>query len=116
VVSGAAFGTATTTVSRVAALTLNEGAKVVWKYNGDAKTAGQVVVLGTLTLPSVATLDVGGTGFLYTGQVLLSAGATAGASDLSKWTITGAPRGSRAVLVGNQVLLRTNRGTIIGVR
>jgi len=116
VVSGAAFGTATTTVSRVAALTLNEGAKVVWKYNGDAKTAGQVVVLGTLTLPSVATLDVGGTGFLYTGQVLLSAGATAGASDLSKWTIIGAPRGSRAVLVGNQVFLRTNRGTIIGVR
>ncbi len=113
VVSGAAIGTATTTVSRVASLTLDEGAKMVWKYEGDTKTAGQIVVTDTLTLPSAATLDVRGTGFLYTEQVLLSAGTLAGASDLSGWTIDGAPQGSRAVLVGKQVLLRTNRGMLI---
>lgn len=116
VVSGAAFGTATTTVARVASLTLNEGAKAVWKYNGNAKTAGQVVMTGTLTLPTVATLDISGTGFLYTGQVLFSAGAVAGATNLNGWTITGAPRGSRAVLAGTQVLLRTNRGTLISAQ
>ena len=86
---------------------------MVWKYEGDTKTAGQIVVTDTLTLPSAATLDVRGTGFLYTEQVLLSAGTLAGASDLSGWTIDGAPQGSRAVLVGKQVLLRTNRGMLI---
>ena len=115
VVSGAAFGTATTTVSRVASLTLLEGAKAVWKYDGNAKLAGKIVVIGTLTLPTVATLDISGTGFLYTGQVLFSAGSVIGATDLSSWTITGAPRGSSLTLVGKQVLLQTNRGTIISL-
>ena len=115
VISGAAFGTATTTVSRVASLTLNEGAKLVWKYDGNAKTAGRIVVTGTLTLPSAAALDVSGTGFLYTKQVLFSAGSVIGSTDLSGWTITGAPHGSSLTLVGKQVLLQTNRGTITSI-
>jgi len=115
VVSGAAFGTATTTVSRVASLTLEEGAKAVWKYDGNAKTAGRIVVTGALKLPAVAALDVSGTGFLYTGQALISAGSieAGSATDLSGWTITGAPLGSRAVLAGTSVLLQTNRGALI---
>lgn len=114
VISGAAFGAAGTNLARVASLTLNEGSKVVVKYDGNAKTAGRIVMAGTLTLPSVATLDVSGTGFLYSGQVLLSAtGSVAGATNLSGWTITGAPLGSSAVLIGNQVILHVNRGTLI---
>ena len=115
VVSNAVFGAASTNLARVASLTLNEGAKVIVKYDGNAKTAGRIVVLGTLTLPSVATLDVSGTGYLYTGQVLFSAGSVSGATNLSGWTITGAPYGSRAVLVGKQVVLQVYRGTQIKV-
>ena len=116
VVSNAVFGAAGTSLARVASLTLNEGAKVVVKYDGTAKTAGRIVVAGTLTLPSAATLDVSGTGFLYSGQVLFSAGSVSGATNLSGWTITGAPLGSNATLSGNQVILHVNRGTLIGVR
>lgn len=116
VVSGAAFGASGTNLARVAALTLNEGAKVVMTYDGNAKTAGRIVVSGLLTLPSVATLDVGGTGFLYSGQVLFSAGSVSGATDLSGWTINGAPYASRAVLLGKQVVLQVNRGTLLRVQ
>ena len=115
VVNGAAFGAAGTNLARVASLTLNEGAKLVWKYDGNASTAGRILVTGTLTLPSVATLDVSGTGYLYSGQVLFSAGSVSGAPNLNGWTITGAPYGSRAVLVGKQVLLQVYRGTQIKV-
>jgi autotransporter-associated beta strand protein len=115
VVSGAAFGAAGTNFARVASLTLNEGSKVVLTYDGNAMTAGQIVVTGTLTLPAVATLNVVGTGYLYTGQVLFSAGTVAGATDLSGWTINGAPSSSRAVVVGKQVVLHMNRGTLITI-
>jgi autotransporter-associated beta strand protein len=114
VVSGAAFGAAGTNLARVASLTLGEGAKLVWTYDGNAKTAGQISVAGTLTLPAAATLDVSGTGYLYSGRALISAtGSVAGATDLSGWTLTGAPKGSSAALVGKQVILLVNRGTLI---
>jgi autotransporter-associated beta strand protein len=116
VVSGATFGAAGTNTARVAGLTLNENAKLVWAYDGDARKAGRIDVLGTLTLPAAATLDVGGTGFLYSNQTLLSAAALSGATDLSGWTITGAPRASRAIIVGNAVKLLVNRGTAIKIK
>jgi len=116
VATNAAFGTAGATVSRVASLTLAEGSKVVWKYDGNAQTAGRINVTGTLTLPSAATLDVSGAGFLYSNQALFSAGSVAGATNLSGWTITGATKNARAAVVGNQVVLLTNRGTLIRVR
>ena len=120
VVSGAAFGAGDTNLARVASLTLNEGAKVVWKYQGDAKAAGRIAVSGALKLPAAAALDISGAGFLYTGQVLISAGSldVGSATDLSGWTITGAPLGIRAVLVldGTQVVLQTNRGTLITIQ
>jgi autotransporter-associated beta strand protein len=115
VVSGAAFGTADTKVSKVASLTLAEGAKVVWKYDGNTRTAGRITVLGTLALPTSATLDVSGAGYLYSGQTLFTATNISGATDLSNWTITGAPSNSHVTLNGNSVTLLVNRGILIRV-
>jgi autotransporter-associated beta strand protein len=114
--AGATFGTADATLSRVAALTLAEGARLVWKYDGTAGTAGRIAVVGTLTLPVSLTLDVSGSGLLYSGQALFSAGAFAGATDLSGWTITGIPFNAQAVRVGSEVLLQVNRGMILKLR
>lgn len=113
VVSGAAFGASGTNVARVAGLTLDEGARLVWDYDGDARTAGRVDVLDTLTLPAIATLDVSGTGFLYSNQPLITAQTFSGATNLSGWTITGATDCSRIVIVGNTMKLLVNRGTLM---
>jgi len=115
VAAGASFGATGMKASKVASLTLAEGARAVWSYDGAARAAGRIDVLGLLTLPAAATLDVSGAGFLYTGQVLFTAGAFAGATDLSAWTINGAPHGSSVVRVGNQVVLNTNRGTLVRI-
>ena len=114
--SGAAFGTADTTVSKVASLTLETGSKMVWKYDGNTHTAGRIAVLGTLNLPSSATLDVSGSGYLYSGQTLFSAPTINGATDLSGWTVTGALANSQVVRVGNSVTLLVNRGTQLRVK
>ena len=114
--AGAAFGTEDATLSRVASLTLAEGARLVWKYDGNAGAAGRIAVTGTLTLPASLTLDVSGSGFLYSNQVLISAGAVAGATDLSGWTITGIPYASQVVRVGNELRLQVNRGTLMKLR
>ncbi len=115
VASGAAFGTADTTASRVAFLMLAENAKLVWTYDGNTRTAGRIAVAGTLTLPVSATLDVRGMGFLYSNQVIFSAGVLAGATDLGGWTLTGAPAGARVAVAGNQVILVVSRGTRMSV-
>lgn len=115
VVSGATFGAAGTNVARVAGLTLNEGAKLTWLYNGDKRAAGSIAVLGTLNLPAVATLSVGGSGFLYSGQTLLSAASVTGATDLSGWTVTGTLANSHVVLVGSQLKLFVYRGTLFSI-
>jgi autotransporter-associated beta strand protein len=116
VVSGAAFGAADTNVAKVASLTLAEGAKVVWKYDGNTRTAGRITVLGTLALPTSATLDVSGAGYLYSGQTLFTATNISGATDLSSWTVTGAPANSHAVRVGNTVTFLVYRGTMLRVQ
>ena len=116
VVSGAAFGAAGTDTARVAGLTLNENAKLVWAYNGDVRKAGRIEVLGTLTLPASGSLDVSGTGFLYSNQPLISAAALGGATDLSGWTLTGASHAARAVIVGNALHLVVDRGTFITIQ
>jgi autotransporter-associated beta strand protein len=111
VVSGAAFGASAAAVVRVAALTIQEGATVVWRYDGDARTAGLIEVAGTLTLPSAATLEVSGTGALRSGQAVFRAGQLAGATDLGGWTLTGVPEGASLAVVGNEVVLWVIRGT-----
>jgi len=95
----------------VAALSLEEGASVVWRFDGASGTAGRIAVAGTLTLPASGTLAVGGAGFLRSGHVVLSAGALAGATDLSGWSVSGAPAGARLAIVGNEVRLLLFRGT-----
>ncbi|HNX34198.1 MAG TPA: GDSL-type esterase/lipase family protein [Kiritimatiellia bacterium] len=111
VVSGAAFGTADAATASVAALSLEEGASVVWRYDGASGTAGRIAVAGTLTLPASGTLAVVGAGFLRSGHVVLSAGALAGATDLAGWSVSGAPAGARLAIVGNEVRLPVCRGT-----
>ena len=111
VAAGAAFGTADTALSRVGSLTLEEGARLAWRYDGDARAAGRLAVAGVLTLPATGTLEAAGTGFLRSGLVLASAGQLAGSADLSGWTVTGAPAGARLAVSGNEVLLLVNRGT-----
>jgi hypothetical protein len=93
-----------------------EGARLVWAYDGNAKAAGRIVVTGTLALPASLTLDVSGSGFLYSNQALFSAGEFAGATDLSGWTITGMPYRSSVARVGNELILRVNRGMILKLR
>jgi autotransporter-associated beta strand protein len=115
-VSGAAFGTADATVSRVAALTLEEGATIVWRYDGEVRTAGRIDVAGTLTLPAAATLDVSGTGVLRSGQVLFSAGSLAGATELGGWTVTGTTDSASLSIIGNEVVLMLHRGSVIQLR
>ena len=116
VVSGTAFGVADATVSRIAALTLAEGARFVWRYDGDAHTAGRIDMVGTLTLPAAAALDIAGSGKLHSKQVVMAAGDIAGVTDLSDWTITGAPAGSTLTVVGNAVIFCVSRGTRIQVK
>ncbi len=111
VASGAAFGTADATTVSVAALSLEEGASVVWRYDGASGTAGRIAVAGTLTLPASGTLAVGGAGFLRSGHVVLSAGSLAGAADLGGWSVSGAPAGARLTIMGNEVRLLVCRGT-----
>jgi autotransporter-associated beta strand protein len=117
VVSNATFGAYGTNTARVSALTLEAGAKVSWAYTANTKAAGAVVVDGTLTLPARATLDVSGSGFLLSNQAILSSGTPPlqGATDLSGWTITGAPANSHVMIVGNEVRLVVNRGTLIRI-
>lgn len=115
VVSGAAFGAEGTNVARVAGLTLEDGATLLWNYDGDARAAGRIAVSGTLNLPATATLDVRGSGFLLSNQTLISASSIMGATDLSGWTITGTPDNSHVTVVGNEVKLVVSRGTMIRI-
>ncbi len=116
VVSGAAFGAAAATASRVAALTVQEGATAVWRYDGAAGASGRIDVTGALDLPASATLEVAGDGFLRSGQAVFRAGALTGATDLSGWTLTGVPDGAYLAVAGNEVLLWIRRGTRLILR
>lgn len=119
VTSNGTFGAAGTVATSVTNLTFAEGAKVSWTYDGGARTAGLVNVTGTLTLPAKATVNLAGTGVLRTGMVLFSAtaGAVAGATDLSGWTFENKPGNDsvHAVLIDKQVVLRVSRGTTVSV-
>lgn len=115
VVSGAAFGAEGTNVARVAGLTLAESSKVIWNYDGDARSAGRIVVSGTLNLPVSATLEISGSGYLYSSQTLFSAETIGGATDLSGWTITGAPEKARLVVSDTEVKLLVSRGTLVRI-
>lgn len=86
-------------------LILEENMVYEWEHN---RVAGDsVTVTGTLTLPSVATVDVSCLGGpLFTRQTLIEAANIAGALDLSGWTATGISRAeqSRFEIEGTAVI------------
>jgi autotransporter-associated beta strand protein len=93
-------------------LTLQPGAVIVWNYDVGSGTADAIHVGGTLTLPATATLIASGTGPFTDGGLVFSAGALAGATDLSGWTCL-APKRMHVAISGNDVFLRESSGTLI---
>lgn len=94
-------------------LTLASGAVINWNYSSSANTTDVINVAGTLTLPATATINVSGTGSMLQSGLIFTAGALAGSSDLSGWTIVGAESHTHigAVIFGNQVRLCVADGT-----
>jgi autotransporter-associated beta strand protein len=93
-------------------LTLNEGAIIACDAAGGAMD--QVVVNGTLTLPTNATVNVSQTGAFPSPAVLFSATSLAGAPSLSGWRLT--PPGLSAAISGNSVILQKTPGSTILIR
>lgn len=114
----AAGGTnATGALSFSTNLTLAASAVIDWNYS-DA-TQDVIVVAGTLTLPTVATVNVSRvTGRLPIKGVLFTFGSVSPSSpDLSQWVITGALENTRATVLGNpnRVVLVSPTGTLLRV-
>lgn len=119
VAAGAVISVGSTNVSGALScrnnLTLNSGSVVNWNYDGS--TTNGINVAGTLTLPTVATVNVSrassvrqpGFGVLFTGFT------NSIATDLSGWVINGGLTTSRIRVVGNRVLLVTPMGCVISV-
>jgi len=88
----------------VSSMTMAENSTYVW--NMDATTNDVIVVNGSLTLPSVATVTVSrATGRLPNNRVLFTGFTSVNTSNLSGWVINGALPNTRARVVGNQVLM-----------
>ena len=103
----------------VANLTLAEGAAYDWNY-GDA-ASDTVAVSGTLTLPSVATVNVGrvtgSTAKLPGTAVLFSSGSLiADAGAVRNWVVTGGRADTHVSVSGNRVLLVSMNGTMVVVK
>ncbi len=100
-------------------LTLEQGA--IYQMETDGTLADKVVVSGTLSLPAVATVEVEAGQLELAGNfVLIEAGGTTGASDLSGWTVTrdGEPTGYEMVIDGNNLVLVVPppKGTVIMIQ
>ena len=114
----AAGGTnATGTLSFSSNLTLAENAVIDWNY-GDS-TQDLIAVAGTLTLPTVATVNVSRvSGTLPVKSVLFTFGSVSpSAPDLTHWVLTGVPANTRASVrtAPNRVVFVTPTGTLIRV-
>jgi fibronectin-binding autotransporter adhesin len=108
---GAYLGQGTLTLA--SNVTIQAGAVYNWTYGGGV--ADLVSVGATLTLPTNVTVVVSGTGGLPSNPVLFSANALAGATDLSGWTVVGAP-GAIMKIQGVNVLLSRSSGTVFQFR
>lgn len=101
------------------AFTLAEGA--VYQWDCQAGVGDRVALTGsggTLTLPSVATVQVNqGPGSFPSPAILFTATALAGATDLSGWTVSGLSSGGKVEIQGTTVVLKGGRnGTLLGIR
>jgi uncharacterized protein with beta-barrel porin domain len=104
---------------RTATLTVNGNAVLLpgAVYEWECRVTGVDLtdVRGTLTLPAVATVCVSVAGGAPGDPpVLLTAGALAGAPDLSHWVVY--PTGLRAAVSGNRVILAPGNGALLTVR
>lgn len=116
---GAAASNSVGTLTIAGAVTLAEGAVYKWEYQDGA---GDLVALtgaaGTLTLPTVATVQVSQVSGDFQGpSPLFTATTLAGATDLSQWVVTGLPK-SQVERDGTSVVLflPPPKGTVIVVR
>lgn len=96
-------------------LVMAENANCVWNYAGG--TGDTIVVNGSLTLPTHATVTVSQvSGRMPAAGVLFTGFASVNTSDLSAWVIHGADRPTRAIVIGNQVSLVASGGFVIIIR
>ena len=98
-------------------LTMAENSTYVWNY--DATSNDVINVTGTLTLPTVATVNVsrvtGSTASLPGKGVLFSASTISGS--VSNWVVTGAVASSHLTVVNNhQIQLATPTGWVMSVQ
>jgi autotransporter-associated beta strand protein len=101
----------------VSNLVMGANSSYNWKYN--ATTNDGIVVSGTLSLPTVATVNVSQviSGKMPSSGVLFTFGAVSPASpNLQSWVITGATPSTGLQVVGNQVKLITPTGWLMFVQ
>jgi hypothetical protein len=98
-------------------LVMGANSTYYWDYGSGSDS---ITVTGTLTLPTVATVNVSRvTGTLPGSAVLFTFGSGAGSAatdtNLANWVITGARSDTRAVVRNKQVLLLTSNGMIVEI-
>ncbi len=111
ITAGAQVGTLTFTNN--AAFTFAENAIYAWQYENGV--GARVQVYGTLTLPSVATVNVSQvSGEMPATPTLFTATTLAGAADLSDWVIHGLQNYTVEIVGGTDVILKAPpQGTLI---
>lgn len=96
-------------------LVMAENSTVTWNY--DSTTSDVIQVSGTLTLPTVATVNVSrvsGTWPANPSVLFNVTGSVQGTPSLANWVVTGDCRpGTRVFLQDNQVLIGFPRGTCV---
>jgi len=100
-------GASTGTINVTGDMILGAGYSYDWEYDNGTTLRDLVNVSGDLELPSTATINAinfDGDGTLQTIEVLFDAGTLSGETDLSGWTVTGAP-GYFADIQGTDVVL-----------
>lgn len=103
----------------VSNLVMAESSTYIWNYNGS--TQDLINVTGTLTLPTVATVNVSQviSGTLPNPAVLFTfangAGAAAANGKLGSWVINGARPGTQVSVLNGQVIMGLPRGTLISI-
>ena len=82
----------------------------------EIQTNDVIVVNGSLTLPSVATVTVSrATSRLPNPGVMFTGFSSVNTSNLTGWVINGALPGCKVQVAGNQVLMVTPKGWIMSV-
>jgi fibronectin-binding autotransporter adhesin len=114
----ASIGAATTSaigMLSVANLVMKENSTCLWNYNDT--THDVIQVTGTLTLPTVATVNVSRvtSGQLPKEGVLFAGTTLSGASNLNGWVVRGdgVRKDTRMIIRGSQVIISSMGGTLI---